>query len=59
MDESTEYPLTPFVDFAAKLDFEPMDGPAGWAGIGIERRAEPVAMHDPYTGVGEDNPYRD
>lgn len=56
MEENTEYPLTPFLDFATKLDFEVEPGPPGWPG-GVERRSSPVAPFAEYTGVGEDNPY--
>lgn len=55
---STEYPLDPFTDFATKVDFEVDDIPQlGWGLMKPERRAEPVPPAEPYTGVGEDNPY--
>lgn len=59
MEENTDYPLTPFLDFAEKLDYE-IDPPTnGWGLMKPERREDPVPSHGAYLGVGIDNPYLD
>lgn len=54
---STEYPLTPFTDFATKVDFEPYED-TGWGpDLQPERRAANVAAAGNYEGMGDDNPF--
>lgn len=57
---SSDYPLTPFTDFATKLDFE-LEEPKGMNGWGLmkpERRPEAVPPSGNYEGMGDrDVPY--
>jgi len=54
---STEYPLTPFADFAAKVDFEDYVGEGWGPGLQPERREGRMPSAGNYEGQGEDNPY--
>lgn len=55
---SEQYPESPFLDYARKLDFEfETEMVDGWGSMKVERRDAPVRAFDAYTGIGEDNPY--
>ena len=54
---STEYPLTPFTDFATKVDFEDYVGEGWGPDLKPERREGRVPSAGNYEGQGEDNPY--